>query len=77
FENLKATGKFLVATSDGYIKQTAFADYTPGRTYKTRASQFIKMKSDDATVVTVEYLPAAPTGTLILITQHGYGLRYD
>lgn len=77
FENLKATGKFLVATSDGYIKQTAFADYTPGRTYKTRASQFIKMKSDDATVVTVEYLPVAPTGTLILITQHGYGLRYD
>lgn len=77
FENLKATGKFLVATSDGYIKQTAFADYTPGRTYKTRASQFIKMKSDDATIVTVEYLPAAPTGTLILITQHGYGLRYD
>lgn len=77
FENLKATGKFLVATSDGYIKQTAFADYTPGRTYKTRASQFIKMKSDDATVVTVEYLPTAPTGTLILITQHGYGLRYD
>lgn len=77
FENLKATGKFLVATSDGYIKQTAFADYTPGRTYKTRASQFIKIKSDDATVVTVEYLPAAPTGTLILITQHGYGLRYD
>ncbi|NLS60928.1 DNA topoisomerase IV subunit A [Lactiplantibacillus plantarum] len=77
FENLKATGKFLVATSDGYIKQTALADYTPGRTYKTRASQFIKMKSDDATVVTVEYLPAAPTGTLILITQHGYGLRYD
>ncbi|WP_165850518.1 DNA topoisomerase IV subunit A [Lactiplantibacillus plantarum] len=77
FENLKATGKFLVATSDGYIKQTAFADYTPGRTYKTRASQFIKMKSDDATVVTVEYLPATPTGTLILITQHGYGLRYD
>ncbi len=77
FENLKATGKFLVATSDGYIKQTAFADYTPGRTYKTRASQFIKMKSDNATVVTVEYLPAAPTGTLILITQHGYGLRYD
>ncbi|MCW1910341.1 DNA topoisomerase IV subunit A [Lactiplantibacillus paraplantarum] len=77
FENLKATGKFLVTTSDGYIKQTAFADYTPGRTYKTRASQFIKMKSDNASVVTVKYLPAAPTGTLILITQHGYGLRYD
>lgn len=77
FENLKATGKFLVATSDGYIKQTAFADYTPGRTYKTRASQFIKLKSDDASVVTVDYLPAVPTGTLVLVTQHGYGLRYD
>ena len=77
FSSLKETGKFLVATNDGYIKQTDFADYTPGRTYKTRASQFIKLKSETAAVVTVKYLPSAPTGTLVLVTQHGYGLRYD
>ncbi|ETY74204.1 DNA topoisomerase IV subunit A [Lactiplantibacillus fabifermentans] len=77
FGSLKETGKFLVATNDGYIKQTDFADYTPGRTYKTRASQFIKLKSATAEVVTVKYLPSAPTGTLVLVTQHGYGLRYD
>jgi len=77
FENLKATGKFLIATNDGYIKQTAFEEYVPGRTYKTRASQFMKLKSDSSTVVSVKYLPQAPTGTLVLITQHGYGLRYD
>ncbi|CAM3148221.1 DNA topoisomerase IV subunit A [Lactiplantibacillus plajomi] len=77
FENLKTTGKFLVATNDGYIKQTAFADYVPGRTYKTRASQFIKLKTTGAEVVTVNYLPSAPEGTLVLVTQHGYGLRYD
>ncbi|WP_047999739.1 DNA topoisomerase IV subunit A [Lactiplantibacillus herbarum] len=77
FENLKATGKFLIATNDGYIKQTAFEEYVPGRTYKTRASQFMKLKSDDSMVVSVKYLPQAPTGTLVLITQHGYGLRYD
>ncbi|RRK10958.1 DNA topoisomerase IV subunit A [Lactiplantibacillus garii] len=77
FATLKETGKFLVATNDGYVKQTAFADYVPGRTYKTRASQFMKLKGADSEVVTVKYLPAAPTGTLVLITQHGYGLRYD
>ncbi|VDG24705.1 DNA topoisomerase IV subunit A [Lactobacillus plantarum JDM1] [Lactiplantibacillus mudanjiangensis] len=29
FPTLKTSGKFLVATNDGYIKQTEFADYTP------------------------------------------------
>lgn len=77
FKDLKAAGKFLVATNDGYIKQTDFADYTPGRTYKTRASQFIKLKSDISQVVTVQYLPTVPDGTLVLVTEHGYGLRYD
>ena len=77
FATLKETGKFLVATNDGYVKQTAFADYVPGRTYKTRASQFMKLKTDVSEVVTVKYLPSAPTGTLVLMTQHGYGLRYD
>lgn len=77
FADLKATGKFLIATNDGYVKQTDFADYVPGRTYKTRAAQFIKLKSDTAQVVTVQYLPSAPNGTLVLVTEHGYGLRYD
>ena len=77
FKDLKAAGKFLVVTNDGYIKQTDFADYTPGRTYKTRASQFIKLKSDVSQVVTVQYLPTVPDGTLVLVTEHGYGLRYD
>ncbi|MFB9769479.1 DNA topoisomerase IV subunit A [Lactiplantibacillus modestisalitolerans] len=77
FATLKETGKFLIATNDGYIKQTAFTDYVPGRTYKTRASQFMRLKTATSAVVTVKYLPSAPTGTLVLVTQHGYGLRYD
>ncbi|AVK60407.1 DNA topoisomerase IV subunit A [Lactobacillus sp. CBA3605] len=77
FTDLQQTGKFLIATNDGYIKQTAFADYLPGRTYKTRASQFMKLKTATSAVVSVQYLPSAPTGTLVLLTQHGYGLRYD
>ncbi|VDG30868.1 DNA topoisomerase IV subunit A [Lactobacillus plantarum JDM1] [Lactiplantibacillus mudanjiangensis] len=77
FPTLKTSGKFLVATNDGYIKQTEFADYTPGRTYKTRASQFIKLKGADSEVVTVKYFETVPEGSLVLLTQHGYGLRYD
>ncbi|VDG19411.1 DNA topoisomerase IV subunit A [Lactobacillus plantarum JDM1] [Lactiplantibacillus mudanjiangensis] len=77
FPTLKTSGKFLVATNDGYIKKTEFADYTPGRTYKTRASQFIKLKGADSEVVTVKYFETVPEGSLVLLTQHGYGLRYD
>ncbi|MBM7543835.1 topoisomerase-4 subunit A [Weissella beninensis] len=78
FNNLAETGMFTLATSDGYIKQTAFADLTPGRNYRKRASVAIKLKQPQATVVNVLYLPLGMTDTsVLLLTQTGYALRYD
>lgn len=77
FKTLEEAGAFLVATSDGFIKQTAFADLTPGRGYKKRASIYTKLKADDAKVVNVIYVPVAMQGAVLLMSQSGYGLRYD
>ncbi|WP_367294965.1 DNA topoisomerase IV subunit A [Levilactobacillus yonginensis] len=76
FKTLKETGHFLIATSDGYIKQTAFKDLTPGRTYKSRAAVYEKLKSPDAHVVQVKYLTEPVEQGILLISKNGYALRY-
>lgn len=76
FKTLKEPGRFLIATSDGYIKQTAFADLTPGRTYKSRAAVYEKLKTPTARVVSVNYLTEPIEQGVLLISKNGYALRY-
>ncbi|MCM6797479.1 DNA topoisomerase IV subunit A [Levilactobacillus brevis] len=76
FKTLQEPGRFLIATSDGYIKQTAFADLTPGRTYKSRAAVYEKLKTAEARVVAVKYLTEPMEQGILLISKNGYALRY-
>ena len=76
FKTLKEPGRFLIATSVGYIKQTAFADLTPGRTYKSRAAVYEKLKTAEARVVAVKYLTEPVEQGILLISKNGYALRY-
>ncbi|KRN02535.1 DNA topoisomerase IV subunit A [Levilactobacillus senmaizukei DSM 21775 = NBRC 103853] len=76
FDSLKESGRFLIATSDGYIKQTAFSDLTPGRTYKSRAAVYEKLKHPDAQVVRVAYLEEPVDRGILLVSKNGYALRY-
>ncbi len=76
FKDLKQLGKFLFATREGAIKQTKLTDLKPLRTYKTRASQFIKLKTDTDEVITVNYVNSADNCSILAITHGGYGLRF-
>ncbi|MFC6274798.1 DNA topoisomerase IV subunit A [Levilactobacillus tangyuanensis] len=76
FDSLKESGRFLIATSDGYIKQTAFSDLTPGRTYKSRAAIYEKLKHPEAKVVRVVYLQEPVDQGILLVSKNGYALRY-
>nr|WP_087716338.1 DNA topoisomerase IV subunit A [Levilactobacillus brevis] len=76
FKTLKEPGRFLIATSDGYIKQTAFADLTPGRTYKSRAAVYEKLKTAETRVVAVKYLTEPVEQGILLVSKNGYALRY-
>ncbi|MFD1455699.1 DNA topoisomerase IV subunit A [Levilactobacillus lanxiensis] len=76
FKTLKEPGRFLIATSDGYIKQTAFTDLTPGRTYKSRAATYEKLKTADSRVVAVKYLTEPIEQGIMLVSKNGYALRY-
>lgn len=76
FKDLKQSGKFLFATREGAVKQTKLTDLKPLRTYKTRASQFIKLKTDTDEVITVNYVNSADNCSILAITHGGYGLRF-
>ncbi|TWW11459.1 DNA topoisomerase 4 subunit A [Dellaglioa algida] len=77
FKKVDAPGKFIFATKNGFIKQTAVSDLQPGRTYKGHASKFMKLKSADDDVILISYLKEDDNSLFIFSASHdGYGLRY-
>lgn len=78
FKDLKQQGQFILATTDGQIKQTSFADYKPGQRYKTHPAVAMKLRGN-ARVVNVEYYePNDQVGqSLMVISRDGYAVRFD
>ncbi|WP_334332508.1 DNA topoisomerase IV subunit A [Companilactobacillus sp. HBUAS59544] len=76
FKDLKETGNFLIGTSENYIKQVAFSDLLPGRTYKSRASKYCKLKTDNARVMDVYYVPNDSLQLVYVFTKHSYASAF-
>lgn len=70
FKTLKETGKFVVSTSDGYIKQIEFSKLIPGRTYRSRPMVFEKLKYEESNVVNVAYLSNADDNPYVFIASN-------
>lgn len=79
FRNLKQDGDFVVATNDGYIKQTDFQDILPGRTYRSRAIQNIKLHNTDDIVLHVDYVSKDEQDKMDVIgfSKLSYALRFS
>ncbi|MDD6432927.1 MAG: DNA topoisomerase IV subunit A [Lactobacillaceae bacterium] len=78
FGRLDLPGTFLMGTSDGQVKQSAFTDYQPGSRYRSHASVAIKLKSPTARLVSVDYYePADKNQSLLAISRDGYAVRFD
>lgn len=78
FDRLDLPGTFLMGTSDGQVKQSAFTDYQPGSRYRSHASVAIKLKSAAARLVNVDYYePADKNQSLLAISRDGYAVRFD
>ena len=76
FESIDQDAKFLIATKEGYIKQVKLADLKSGRTYKTRASRYVKLKTDADEVISVSQVESDKS-QVFCASYTGYGLRYS
>ncbi|GEO46119.1 DNA topoisomerase IV subunit A [Companilactobacillus kimchii] len=70
------TGNFLIGTNENYIKQVAFSDLLPGRTYKSRASKYCKLKADTSRVMDVYYVPNDSKKLVYVFTEHSYASAF-
>ncbi|MCM0599365.1 DNA topoisomerase IV subunit A [Periweissella fabalis] len=78
FDSLETTGNFVLTTSDGWIKQTAFTDLKPSRTYRKRAAMAMKLKDVTAKIVSVNFVPTGMTNIQVsLLSNVGYAVQYD
>ncbi|WP_374286038.1 DNA topoisomerase IV subunit A [Lactococcus sp.] len=64
----------LVVTKKGQIKQVELASFSPWRTYRSKSTAFMKLKGDDDAVIMIE---PVQFNDLMLISQHGYALRFN
>ena len=79
FNTLETEGLFVFATKNGFIKQTPLSDLKPGRTYKSRAASFMKLKRADDELILIAYGSQAELANkeVFCVTYGVYGLRYD
>lgn len=71
------SGYFVIGTTDGYIKQTAFQDLLPSRTYRSKAQDFIKLHAG-ANVTNVYWVSEADAQqqAVFSASYNGYGLSF-
>ncbi|WP_180676406.1 DNA topoisomerase IV subunit A [Leuconostoc citreum] len=72
---LEQGGAFTIVTNDGFIKQTTLSDMLP-KAYKKKTSMAIKLKTDDSYVVNADYFETVGHQDVLLLSQHGVGLRF-
>ncbi|HIZ95962.1 MAG TPA: DNA topoisomerase IV subunit A [Candidatus Ligilactobacillus excrementavium] len=78
FKDIDQGGKFIFATKEGFIKQTELSDLKPGRSYKSKASKFMKLKTTTDEIILIDYQKQKdPTLQVFCASYNGYGLRYS
>lgn len=67
---------FVFITKEGMIKQTKMSDFEPWRTYKSRPTNCMKLKSDTDEIVNVYLTNDQEQLDVFLVSHRGFGLRY-
>ncbi|QEU46543.1 DNA topoisomerase IV subunit A [Schleiferilactobacillus harbinensis] len=75
-KDLSDTGRFVLGTADGQIKQLALSDFQPSRTYKSRAQIAMKLKGNGDLVTDVFYVANDQDWLVTSFSRHGYATRY-
>ncbi|HCM90270.1 MULTISPECIES: DNA topoisomerase IV subunit A [Vagococcus] len=72
-ENLQ----FVFVTKEGMIKRTSMSEFNIWRTYKSRPTLGMKLKTDTDEVIAVELIDGTQSKDILLVTHLAFGLYYD
>lgn len=76
YKELSPTKTFVFMTKEGMIKQTKMTDFEPWRTYKSRPTSCMKLKSESDEIVNVYLTNEQKIVDVFLVSHRGFGLRY-
>lgn len=76
-DDLAGQGAFVLATNDGYIKQTALSDLQPSRTYKKKTIVAMKLKTAASYIVDIDYVTTSIDVDVLLLSHDSFALRYS
>jgi topoisomerase-4 subunit A len=76
YKELSTTKNFVFMTKEGMIKQTKMTDFEPWRTYKSRPTSCMKLKSPEDELTNVYLTEGQNHLDIFLVSHRGFGLRY-
>ncbi|KAF9404233.1 hypothetical protein HW555_014449 [Spodoptera exigua] len=76
YKELSLTKTFVFMTKEGMVKQTKMSDFEPWRTYKSRPTSCMKLKSESDEIVNVYLTNEQKVSDVFLVSHRGFGLRY-
>ena len=77
YNELDPSRNFVFMTKNGMIKQTRMDEFSPWRTYKSRAMTAMKFKDDSDELVSVYLIDSKEELDVFLASYKGMGLRYS
>lgn len=76
YHEIQENRLFLFITKEGMIKRTKMSEFSPWRTYKSRPTSCIKLKSDTDRLVNAFLIEDHESLDVLLVSKRGFGLRY-
>lgn len=77
YQEMSEQKQFVLISKEGMIKQTSMTAFEPWRTYKSRATSCMKLKSETDELVNAYLVDTKVKQDVCLVSHRGFGLRYD
>lgn len=77
YTNLEENKNFVFITKEGMIKQTSLGEFSPWRTYKSRSTACMKLKTKTDEVIATYLVDESEDYRVVLGTHQAFGLYYD
>ncbi|MBO0419231.1 DNA topoisomerase IV subunit A [Vagococcus fluvialis] len=77
YSEISQTKQFVFVTKEGMIKRTQMNEFDVWRTYKSRPTLCIKLKTDTDEIIAADFIEENSHKDVLLVTNMAFGLYYD